>query len=183
MTPAQKNGTKSSPPEEEIASVEVYLGNQVLAGFLAWLWPGGGHLYQGRKLKGWIFMSCVLVNFAIGIALSGSHAVYAAVPGEENFWRFACQAGAGGPTFPAFFQRAISTENGHKGNYFVEFMAPPIRQEGRDDLMRWQEEYAPNYDIAILFVMVAGLLNYLAIFDAVSGPVLTPIPSKKGGKT
>ncbi|MEM7313216.1 MAG: DUF6677 family protein, partial [Planctomycetota bacterium] len=57
--------------------VEVDLKNRPLAAFLAWLWPGAGHVYQGRYGKGMLFMVCILVTYFWGLALGDGHVVYA----------------------------------------------------------------------------------------------------------
>jgi hypothetical protein len=46
---------------EEI--LEIDLKNPGWAALLAWLWPGAGHLYQGRTAKGLLFMICILSTF------------------------------------------------------------------------------------------------------------------------
>ncbi len=38
---------------------------------VSWLVPGAGHLMQGRRQKGLIFLIAIPVMFAIGLALNG----------------------------------------------------------------------------------------------------------------
>jgi hypothetical protein len=55
-------------------------------------------------------------------------------------------------------------------------MAPPTAQK----LSEWNRELASGFDIGTLYTMVAGLMNYLIIFDAFFGPL--PMPADSSGK-
>ncbi len=50
--------------------------NRYLAGVLAFLFPGAGHVYQGRYFKGILCGTCVLVTFFYGMALGNWSVVY-----------------------------------------------------------------------------------------------------------
>ncbi|MCH2201288.1 MAG: hypothetical protein MK102_04920 [Fuerstiella sp.] len=50
-----------------------------LAAVLAFLLPGVGHLYQGRRLKGGIFAICILCTFFAGLVLGEGQPVYCGV--------------------------------------------------------------------------------------------------------
>lgn len=58
------------------------------------------------------------------------------------------------------------------------FMAPPAgptNQNDPDTLGRWQFDYKHFFDIGTVYTVVAGLLNFLIIYDAFCGPaILTP---------
>jgi len=43
------------------------LKNPYLAVFLGLLFPGGGHLYQGRTFKGVLYAVCIVSTFIYGI--------------------------------------------------------------------------------------------------------------------
>ncbi|HSK11512.1 MAG TPA: DUF6677 family protein [Vicinamibacterales bacterium] len=43
----------------------------VLVGLAAWLVPGGGHLWLGRRFKGLVFLGAMVTMFVIGLALEG----------------------------------------------------------------------------------------------------------------
>ncbi|MCP4511197.1 MAG: hypothetical protein GY826_32910, partial [Fuerstiella sp.] len=47
-----------------------------LAGFLAFLIPGAGHFYQGRRLKAGIYFTCILSLFFGGMILGDWQPVY-----------------------------------------------------------------------------------------------------------
>jgi hypothetical protein len=57
-------------------------------------------------------------------------------------------------------------------------MAPPIEEGGTDELSEWSYKLGAQYDMGVLYTMIAGLLNILAIFDAYGGP-LVPAPEEK----
>jgi hypothetical protein len=45
--------------------------NPYLMSLLAWIVPGGGHLMQGRRQKGLVFVVALPLMFAVGLALDG----------------------------------------------------------------------------------------------------------------
>ena len=55
------------------------LKNPYLAAFLAWLVPGLGHVYQGRRGKGLLYFVCILGLFLAGLTMGG---------GKIVFWRW-----------------------------------------------------------------------------------------------
>ena len=48
-------------------TIEVDLRHPGTAAFLAWLWPGAGHVYQGRYAKGALFMICILLSVELDV--------------------------------------------------------------------------------------------------------------------
>ena len=85
-------------------TVEIDLRDPIVAGLLAWLWPGAGHLYQRRYAKGVLFMVCILGTYLFGLVMSGYHAVYASWKPSDRRWQYICQLGVGGPSLPALVQ-------------------------------------------------------------------------------
>lgn len=184
-----ENQTNAAAPEQTAAEkalaewyapVQVHLKNPWLAALYAWLWPGAGHLYQGRTGKGILFMVCVLATYFFGFALGGGRVVYASFGeirnGEKSEFRYAylCQAGVGIPALPALIQRKAGPVFG------IESMMPPVpARPGQDDMLaEWHRELKGFFEIATLYTMIAGLLNMLAIYDAFAGPVF-PQPEEK----
>jgi TM2 domain-containing membrane protein YozV len=169
----------------------INLKDPVMAAFLAWLIPGLGHLYQGRIAKAVLFFVCIMGIYAYGVYLGGNselgygRAVYFAFRDDE--WRlpYICQIGVGLPSLPACVQ-AIRMSHG-KAVFFNGFMAPPRPINMIDEnnpnfqqptLDKLQHDLNRYFELATFFTMVAGLLNVLAIYDALSGPVIS-IPAKK----
>jgi hypothetical protein len=165
------------PPPQQLN-----LKDPVLAGFLAWLFPGAGHFYQGRYAKGVLYLVSILGTFIYGLYLSSSaatgpaRAVYFSFRSDD--WRLAylCQAGAGLPALPALVQ-AVRVSNG-KEPLWDGFMAPPgletVRSEkpARCTLAQLNLDLSRYFELATVYTMVAGLLNILAVYDACCGPVM-----------
>ena len=53
------------------AAEESQTGWFVLLCVASWAVPGAGHLWLGRRAKGWVFLVAVPLMFAIGLALEG----------------------------------------------------------------------------------------------------------------
>lgn len=165
--------------DERHAPVPVKLKNPWLAAFYAWLWPGAGHLYQGRKAKGILFMVCVLSTYFFGFALGEGRVVYASFKRPDFRYPYLCQVGVGLPALPALVQ--YQRHQSGKGPFLgIEIMMPPagVQVSGGDTLATWHRELKGYFEIATLYTMTAGLLNMLAIYDAFAGPVF-PQPDEK----
>lgn len=167
----------SPQPAEEM--IEVELRNPAVAALLAWLWPGAGHIYQGRTGKGLLFMICILSTWFFGLALAEGHSVYASNSTIARQLVFGCQLGAGLPAAPALVQAVYLRDPNHTTPLWSGFMAPPT--ENPDQLSDWSKEYGALLDMGVLYTMIAGLLNILAVFDAYGGP-LVPAPDDKKNK-
>ena len=101
-----------------------------------WLVPGLAHILIGRWIRGLIFAACVLLMFALGLAMHGK--LYGLEFDEPlHVFAFVANIGAGIP-------------------YWIA---------GKLDLgigtITW-----PSYDYGTTFLWVCGLLNYLIILDA-----------------
>ncbi len=159
-------------------TIEIDLRNPVVAGVLAWLWPGAGHLYQRRFAKGALFMVCILSTYFFGLSLGGGHVVYASLAKDDMRWHYFCQVAVGAPALPALLQ----TRRVRAGSepLFGGIMAPPRHVTNsddpesvrRDELAQWHRQYHSFFELGTLYTMIAGLLNILAIYDAAGGPVL-----------
>ena len=157
--------------------IHVELRQPALAAILAWLWPGAGHLYQGRYGKGLLYMVCIVSTFFFGLSLGGGHSVYASNRSIGRRLVYGCQLGVGLPAFPAMVQ-AMRVSRGEQP-LANGFMAPPRESGGFDDLSDWNYKYGSAFDIGVLYTMIAGLLNILAIYDAYGGPMFMPEDEKK----
>ena len=65
---ARRSRVAATPPRPAPASDA---GRALAAAALAWVIPGSGHLWLGRRQKGLIFMVALPVMFAIGLWLEG----------------------------------------------------------------------------------------------------------------
>jgi len=173
------------------------LKDPALAAFLAWLVPGLGHLYQGRRAKAALFFLCIMGLFTFGLYLGSSNeqcidgngkigygrAVYFSWKKGERTWAYLCQVCVGLPALPALVQ--ASRMSHHKEVFLGGFMAPP-RPKGSNganklqptlhDLHRVLHRY---FELGWVFTTIAGLLNVLAIYDAWGGPVMITPGRKK----
>jgi hypothetical protein len=193
LRPDPKLGDSS--PAKVTPAVEtlvIDLRNPWLAGFLAWLWPGAGHLYQRRYGKGLLYMGCILSVFFFGLILGQGRVVYAMHPPDQEvqaigfgnmfsklaalaplpFW---LQGATGLPAMPAIAQRLMFKPN--QPPPFGGLMAPP---NSTNELNSWQRQLNQRFDMGVLYTMIAGLLNFFAIWDAAAGPAPSePVDPKK----
>ena len=101
-----------------------------------WLVPGLAHIIIGRWIRGLIFAACVLVMFALGLAMHGK--LYDLEFDEPlHLFAFIANVGAGIPYWIA-----------EKLNLGI-------------GTMTW-----PSYDYGTAYLWVCGLLNYLIVLDA-----------------
>lgn len=115
---------------------ETQAGSLVLLCLAAWAIPGLGHLWQGRRIKGLIFLLVLPLMFAIGLAIQGR-----LFPFElgDPLVGLACIADLG-VGLPYFIASALGL--------------------GAGDVR------AVTYEYGNAFVMTAGLLNFLVVIDA-----------------
>ena len=185
------NAAGSTAPEDLI---EIDLKEPWIAGLLALVLPGLGHIYQGRTAKGILFFVCVFGTFVYGMYLGGGKVVYAHVPWEQQFrWQYLCQLGVGLPATPMLIQRNRML-NDEPLLFGSDFMAPPGRKpvEWTDDsegtttqpneLAKWTLKYHPFFELGTVFTMVAGLLNVLVVCDAAGGPLIISHDKDKQGE-
>jgi hypothetical protein len=110
-------------------------GGIVLLALAAWLVPGSGHLWLGRRSKGAIFLVVLTAMFATGIALQGR-----LFPFESSQ--------------PLVFLAAVA-DVAMGLPYFVAWMFG----WGQGQVA------AVTYEYANAFLIVAGLLNMLVVLD------------------
>jgi hypothetical protein len=106
---------------------------------LAWLLPGLGHLYLGKRLKAAVLGVTLIAAFFVGSFTAGRGVVSV----KEHPYAFLAQVCAGGPTLATM---AISSH---------------LRQPDED----WRK-IDPLTDIGLLYTIVAGLLSIVVLIDA-----------------
>jgi hypothetical protein len=126
--------TKSTSAERPRSAVEP--ARLALISILAWLVPGAGHLFQGRRGKGLVFLVALPAMFAIGLWLDGR-----LFPLE---W-----------SDPLVFLGAIANR-GIGAPYLLAY----VMDAGAGKVI------AASYEYGNTFLMTAGLLNFLVILDA-----------------
>jgi hypothetical protein len=127
-------GTKSTTAERPRAAAEP--GRLALVGVLAWLIPGAGHLLQGRRAKGLVFLAALPLMFGIGLLLQGR-----LFPLD---W-----------SDPLVFLGAIANR-GVGAPYLLAY----AMDAGAGTVI------AASYEYGNTFLMTAGLLNFLVVLDA-----------------
>lgn len=126
--------TKSTTAERARAVHEP--GALVLLCIGAWLVPGGGHLWLGRRQKGLVFLTMIPLMFLIGLGLHGAIFPFQVAEPLAGLAAVA-ELGTG---LPWLLARALGTG------------------EGLVTSATW--EYGNT------FMIVAGLLNFLVMLDA-----------------
>jgi hypothetical protein len=185
---------------EQSDSPAIDLKDPILAALLAWLVPGLGHWYQGRRAKAVLFFVCIMGLFGYGVYLGGGtridqdgnkrflgygRAVYLSMQRDDLRLYYLSQIGVGLPAFPALVQ--AYRMNNKKEVWWGGFMAPPrpvqagFGDKNKDQPTAHDLNYLLNrtLELATIFTAVAGLLNVLAIYDAWAGPVVMQPPAKK----
>ncbi len=131
-------------PNNEIAASEVrpktvaqpVTAMGVVVPILAWLIPGAGHLIQKRWIRGLLLMISVVSMFAIGLAMSGK--VYRANTGDLlDILGFVGDLGAG-----------------------ILYLLGVTLDWGSTAISAAVSDYGTKY------IVVAGLLNIIAVVDA-----------------
>jgi hypothetical protein len=111
-------------------------GGLVLLCLASWAIPGVGHIWLGRRGKGFIFLIALPLMFAIGLALQGR--------------LFSFDASDILTTLEAVAQLGIGV---------LYFLVGPLGF-GKGDVR------SVTYEYGISFLIVAGLLNALVVIDA-----------------
>jgi len=142
----------------------------LLAGMLAWAIPGAGHVYLRRTVRGIILCICINGLFWAGMAFGG---VFTVEPLEQRWW-FVAQMCTGVSGLAGWYRqqhvrREIAARIGLEPTpprYPAEaagWRETFTRQLVREDL----DLNYPTDNVARAYSGVAGMLNVLAIFDAV----------------
>jgi hypothetical protein len=112
-------------------------GRVVPACLFAWLLPGAGHLYLGRRGKGLLFLGAIGSLFLLGVAMDSRLQLYLGLEDPLALLFSLAQMAMGVPYFAA---RALGYEAGRVTSV--------------------------TYEYGNTFTAVAGLLNILVILDA-----------------
>lgn len=128
--------TDTSAAERSSADESAVAHSSFLAVLLAWLIPGAGHFYLGRRLRGISFFGLVMVSFFVGMALEGHMFV---MVGDQPLSRLGTLASMG-TGLPYFL-----------GRFVFEYQG---------------DIYSQGYEYGKAFLLTAGLMNLLLILDA-----------------
>jgi hypothetical protein len=110
--------------------------NPILICLVAWLVPGAGHLWQGRRQKGVVFLLALPAMFAVGLWLSGR-------------------------LFPfELSQPLVALEAFANAGMGLPYLIASAMGFGQGVVT------AASYEYGNSFLIVSGLLNMLVIIDA-----------------
>ena len=152
------------------------LRDRTVAGILAWLIPGAGHYYQRRRAKAVIFFVCILGTFIYGMFLGEGRVVFAQWQGPEHRrYPFICQIAVGLPSLPAVLTAATGQETFLGTKMYV----PPNLEGPTSEYDEVHRRLNRRFELGTVFTMIAGLLNVLAIYDAVCGPVYRGVQASR----
>ena len=129
---AEPTREAQAAPEERAEPV----GNPWVAAVVAWLVPGAGHWYLGRRGRALAFLGLVAASLALGVALHGN--LYRPLPGQPL--TYLATLGCMGMGLPYFLLRYLA---GYTGDVI-----------------------APGYEYGTAFILTAGLMNLLLVLDA-----------------
>ena len=135
-----------------------------IAGLLAWLIPGMGHIYLGFRRRGIILLVTITLTFWTGVAIGGVRGTVD--PNNRRAW-FAAELCTGINAMAALYLH-------HRLG--MAKTAAQNRSGKRDYVGHWL-----SVDVGIHYAGVAGLLNVLVILDAVAraDPTLTGLRQKR----
>ena len=161
---------KASPPEKND------FWDLLTAAVLGWLVPGAGHWFQGRVAKGTLFFWVIWGLFIIGMILGQGRVVYAKWhPRDQRHYMFLCQIGVGLPSLPALVaaRRAAAGKETLIGN--LKWYMPPSKEE----LSNLYHKLNRRFELGELFTAIAGLLNFLVLYDVCAGPAYGVAPAER----
>ncbi len=147
----------------------VPLKNRYLAGFLAWLVPGLGHFYQGRRGKGILYAVCILGLYLLGFAMGDGKIVFwrwlNPLRNTEDFrWAYLAQFWVGLAAFPGLVQATLA----HYG--YEPILGGFLAEPPGNVLNGLFPRLGKLTDVGTVYTEIAGFLNILAIYDALEGP-------------
>jgi hypothetical protein len=130
------NSTVSKPRAAETAQAPPLTAMAVLAPLVGWLIPGAGHLIQKRWIRGLLLMASIVTMFVLGLLMQG-HAYKPNGGDILDILGFVGNVGAG-------------------GLYFLTL----AKDWGEGAIAHATADYGTKY------LIVAGLLNFIAVADA-----------------
>ena len=141
----------------------------VVAGFLAWLVPGAGHVYIGRPRRGLILFVTIAATFWAGIAMGG----VMTVDYRYQRWWFSAQMLCGVHGLVGWYQQEqVYRKLGKDPRMTRVHPAANGRPDNQQMLVDYELKQDgivftyPTEGVARAYSGVAGMLNLLCIFDA-----------------
>lgn len=135
------------------------------AGLLTWVLPGLGHWWLGHRALGVVFFLAISFPYFTGLAVGG---IKNSVNPWSNHWLFFAEMGCGGYTTGALVVNRNVGELDPRLLADPKFLnSPRLTDEQRTRYAKYLSFY-PESDVAQIYLAAAGLLNVLAILDAIA---------------
>jgi hypothetical protein len=122
-----------------------------VAGILAWIVPGLGHIFLGHRGRGLVFLVTITATFWTGVAIGGVRGTVN--PQERSLW------------FVAQLCTGINTAAAYGLNLA---MTPAQVYQDRTAIPKYVPPYWTASEVGVHYTGVAGLLNLLVILDALA---------------
>lgn len=142
---------------EDLDEPRLHIGSAILG----WIWPGLGHLKNGDSVRGRRIMGGVLGMFLLGLLVGGVDCV----DRREDFWWFLPQAGNGPIAFVADALNVSLLKAGKVGE-LMDMTMP----DGRVTRISSFKAVGAVAEVGTLFIAMGGLMNLVAVLDALRGP-------------
>lgn len=144
----------------------VSLPTVLAAGILAWIMPGAGHVFLGRKLRGLILCACINGLFWTGVGFGG---VFTVNPREQRWWA-AAQMLTGASAVASWYHqdRAHRSALAEAMERAEQSDSDKTAKQAYEDVLvdRGLTLVHPAQTPAMAYAGIAGMLNLICIFDA-----------------
>lgn len=137
-------------------------GQMIRAGILAWILPGLGHWVLGHRALGLVFFLAISIPYALGLAIGG---LKNSVNPWANPWLFLAEMGTGGYTTVGAL---VNNRVGLKPELLKDPHYLSTLPDAELQRVLPYISFSPDYDVAQIYLATAGLLNLLAILDALT---------------
>jgi hypothetical protein len=134
------------------------------AAVLGWILPGLGHASLGDRRRGLLVGGGVLGLFLGGLLIGGLDVVDRR---EDHLW-FLAQAGAGPVAWVADYANANLVASGRFGELLEAPHPGPMAPRGTVVEVSSLKSLAHPNEMGTLFAAMAGLMNVVAVLDAMS---------------
>ena len=139
-------------------------GKMIQAGFLTWLLPGLGHWFLGHRGLAVAFFAAISFPFWTGLAIGG---IKNSINPWSNHWLFLAEMGTGGYTSACLFINVNVGDLDPRKLADPKYLNTEEAAEKRSEWLRYMSYY-PESDVSQIYLATAGLLNLLAILDALA---------------
>ncbi len=139
-----------------------------VAGILAWIVPGAGHVYLGRTVRGVILCVCINGLFWSGVAFGG---VFTVEPREQRWW-FIAQMFTGTSGAVSWYRQKLAREDVLRQREELlsdERAGAGLSPQQAEERVLTDSRRALVYPAGVVaraYSGIAGMLNLMCIFDA-----------------